>query len=288
MATGEIEDEISKANVVEVPDVKVEGDYVTFKIGSAGFSPFALVWQEKIPTPPTVDPGPGGNPAEPADPDDTGVSGLLNTKDHIQYLFGYPDGTFGPGRSMTRAEAAQMFYNLLLDQNVETTASFTDVPETAWYAKAVNTLASLGILNGVGNGKYEPDRPITRAEFTTIAMKFTEGDVSGENIFSDVSENAWYYGAVVASIQYGWIEGYGDCTFRPQNKITRAEVTAIVNKMLGRQADEDFVDDHSDDLNSFSDVTPNHWAYYHIAEATNEHSYNKWTDGESWTQMKSK
>ena len=90
------------------------------------------------------------------DPDDSGVSDLLNTDDHIQYLFGYPEGTFGPENNMTRAEVAQMFYNLLLDQDVTITKTFNDVPANAWYTKAVNTLASLGVVSGVGNGDFEP------------------------------------------------------------------------------------------------------------------------------------
>ncbi|MCU7651719.1 DUF6273 domain-containing protein [Acutalibacter sp. LFL-21] len=186
-------------------------------------------------------------PDQLADPDDTGVSDLLNTKDHIQYLFGYPDGTFGPENNMTRAEVAQMFYNLLLDQDVEITKTFDDVPANAWYAKAVNTLASLDII-------------------------------------SDVDEDDWFYDAVVNSIQYGWIHGYGDGTFRPNNPITRAEVTAIVNNMLGRAADEDFVDEHAEELTQFSDIEK-HWAYYHIVEATNDHDYTKPSSGENWTRL---
>ena len=224
------------------------------------------------------------DPDEPADPDDTGVSDLLNTKDHIQYLFGYPDGTFGPENNMTRAEVAQMFYNLLLDQDVEITKTFDDVPANAWYAKAVNTLASLDIISGVGDNKFEPERSITRAEFTAMAMKFAVGGEEGENIFSDVDEDDWFYDAVVNSIQYGWIHGYGDGTFRPQNPITRAEVTAIVNNMLGRAADEDFVDEHAEDLTPFSDIEK-HWAYYHIVEATNDHDYTKPSSGENWTKL---
>ena len=217
------------------------------------------------PTPPPYIPP--TKPSEPADPDDTGVSDLLNTEDHIQYLFGYPDGTFGPENNMTRAEVAQMFYNLLLDQDVEITKTFDDVPANAWYAKAVNTLASLDIISGVGDNKFEPERSITRAEFTAMAMKFAVGGEEGENIFSDVDEDDWFYDAVVNSIQYGWIHGYGDGTFRPNNPITRAEVTAIVNNMLGRAADEDFVDEHAEELTPFSDIEK-HWAYYHIVEAT--------------------
>ena len=54
-----------------------------------------------------------------------GVDRWLNTRDHIAYLSGYPDGTFGPDRNMTRAEVAQMFYALLNDQNVPATVSFS-------------------------------------------------------------------------------------------------------------------------------------------------------------------
>ena len=234
------------------------------------------------PTPPPYIPP--VDPDEPADPDDTGVSDLLNTEDHIQYLFGYPDGTFGPENNMTRAEVAQMFYNLLLDQDVTITKTFDDVPANAWYTKAVNTLASLDIISGVGDNKFEPERSITRAEFTAMAMKFAVGGEEGENIFSDVDENDWFYDAVVNSIQYGWIHGYGDGTFRPNNPITRAEVTAIVNNMLGRAADEDFVDEHADELTPFSDIEK-HWAYYHIVEATNDHDYTKPSSGENWTKL---
>ena len=234
------------------------------------------------PTPPPYIPP--VDPDEPADPDDTGVSDLLNTEDHIQYLFGYPDGTFGPENNMTRAEVAQMFYNLLLDQDVEITKTFDDVPANAWYAKAVNTLASLDIISGVGDNKFEPERSITRAEFTAMAMKFAVGGEEGENIFSDVDEDDWFYEAVVNSIQYGWIHGYGDGTFRPNNPITRAEVTAIVNNMLGRAADEDFVDEHAEELTQFSDIEK-HWAYYHIVEATNDHDYTKPSSGENWTKL---
>ena len=238
---------------------------------------------------PTPTPGPGGGDKPPyippVDPDDSGVSDLLNTDDHIQYLFGYPEGTFGPENNMTRAEVAQMFYNLLLDQDVTITKTFDDVPANAWYAKAVNTLASLGVVSGVGNGDFEPERSITRAEFTSIAMKFAEGKTGGTNIFSDVKSTDWFYRAVVNSTQYGWIHGYGDGTFRPNNPITRVEVTAIVNNMLGREADVDFVTEHYDELNHFSDLAVSHWGYYHIVEATNDHDYTKPSSGENWTEL---
>ena len=282
--TGFDPDDIGTSKIQEA-EVTNNSNGISFTVEPGGFSPFVLTWDEKEkpvdPDPPYIPPV---DPDEPADPDDTGVSDLLNTEDHIQYLFGYPDGTFGPENNMTRAEVAQMFYNLLLDQDVTITKTFDDVPANAWYTKAVNTLASLDIISGVGDNKFEPERSITRAEFTAMAMKFAVGGEEGENIFSDVDENDWFYDAVVNSIQYGWIHGYGDGTFRPNNPITRAEVTAIVNNMLGRAADEDFVDEHAEELTQFSDIEK-HWAYYHIVEATNDHDYTKPSSGENWTKL---
>lgn len=230
--------------------------------------------------------GGGSDPGDqPADPDDTGVSDWLNTKDHLAYLAGYPGGTFGPDQNMTRAEAAQMFYNLLLEKDVEITVEFEDVPADAWYAKPVNTLASLGILSGVGNGRFDPERSITRAEFTVIAMKFANTSGGGVNIFSDVNEDDWFYSAVVDSTQYGWINGYPDGTFRPEATISRAEVTVIVNHMLGRAADRSYVIAHEKELNTFGDVNRGHWGYFHVAEATNAHEYHTEDGTESWTGL---
>lgn len=275
--------DVSDINSVDPEKVTIEktANGIKFHVEPGSFSPFALVWEESAVTPPPV------TPSEPADPDDTGVSDLLDTENHNQYLFGYPEGTFGPDQNMTRAEVAQMFYNLLVDKNVAITATFEDVPADAWYAKSVNTLASMGIISGVGENRFEPERSITRAEFTSMAMKFTKGALDGTNVFSDVHSGDWFYEAVVGSIQYGWIEGYEDGTFRPENWITRVEVTSIVNKMLGRFADREFVAGHADELNAFSDVTSTHWGYYHIVEATNSHTYTKpSTNVETWTELK--
>ena len=370
MDTSEIGDQIANCTVREVTIANKTDTHIVLKVGSAGFSPFALVWEEKIPTytitatsngngsitPAGVTTvqeggsqsytikadngyhisdvkvngvsvgaveiytftnvqsnqtiavtfsrnssgggGGGGGHTKPSDPDedipdepgsadpfDTGVGNWLNTEDHTAYLGGYGGGLFGPDDNMTRAQAAQMFYNLLLDQDVPITVSFTDVAADAWYAKAVNTLASLGIVDGVGNSQFAPERAITRAEFTVIAMRFAHLDTTGENIFSDVKPDDWFYAQVVGSIKYGWITGYTDGTFRPGSTITRAEVTTIVNRMLGRSADKAFVDSHADTLTQFDDVSRTDWAYYQIMEATNAHDYKMSGGVEDWTRL---
>lgn len=220
-----------------------------------------------------------------ADPTETGVAGWLQTSEHIAYLGGYGNGLFGPTDCMTRAQAAQMFYNLLLNKNVDIAVKFTDVPADAWYGNAVHTLASLGIIKGIGNDQFAPNRTITRAEFAVIAMRFANLSATVTNPFTDIASNDWYYNAVTSAVSYGWITGYSDGTFRPYATITRAEVATIVNRMLARTADRDFVD--SSAVTHFDDVPNTYWAYYSIAEATNAHTHTIDNDGvESWGKLK--
>lgn len=223
---------------------------------------------------------------DPSHPDHTGVSDVLNTEDHMAYLEGYPGSKFMPEGQMTRAEVAQMFYNLLLDKQVETTVAFEDVADNAWYADAIHALASMGILEGREGNKFDPDTPITRAEFATIAVRFASQKPEGEVFFQDVSKDAWYYSYVTQCAAFGWIEGYEDDTFRPDENIRRGEAATIVNRMLGRQADEEYIDSHSQELASFVDLSQDHWAYYHIMEAINSHDYEKKNGQESWTGLK--
>ena len=220
-----------------------------------------------------------------ADPSLTGVKGLLNTDDHIEYMDGYTTGLFGPGDNITRAQVAQVFYNLLRDQTVYG-APYDDVPSDAWYAKAVSTMRALGIMAGVGGNRFEPDRPITRAEFTVTAMRFAMLPTGGGNMFSDMNESDWYYAQIIGAVQYGWISGYPDGTFKPNAPITRAEATKIINNMLGRSADKDFIDTHLDVLQRFPDVDDRaYWAFYDIMEAVNPHNYKKDNNIEEWTGL---
>ena len=215
-------------------------------------------------------------------PDDTGVSKWLETDEHNAFLSGYPDGSFQADKNMTRAEVAQMFYSLLLDKSVTITKTFSDVEDDAWYAKAVNTMASLGMLEGYPDGTFRPDAPITRAEFAAIALAFAYDPASASCSYTDVNTSAWYYTYVAQATTYGWIGGYPDGSFRPNNSITRAEVAVIVNNMLSRDADESYIDRNVDELVSFVDLSKNHWAYYTIMEATNTHDYTTSSNGESW------
>lgn len=218
-------------------------------------------------------------------PGDTGVDKWLRTDEHNSYITGYGNGLFGPENSVTRAQIAQIFYRLLKDQNVTATVNFSDVKPDAWYAEAVNALGSLGIISGVGKGKFDPDRAITRAEFCAVAARFAKVNSSADCPFDDVNTRDWYYQAVATAASYGWVTGVSDGSFHPNNVISRAQAATIINRMLGAAADRDFVDSHVS--NPYKDVSPSYWAYYQIIEASipHNHSYNA-ENVEIWNGLK--
>lgn len=212
---------------------------------------------------------------------ETGVAALLNVEQHVPYMVGNEKGEFCPNASVTRAEVAQMFYRLLKDQNVTVTKSFDDVKSDAWYATAVNTLASLGIVDGTGAASFEPNRAITRAEFTAICTRFAKA-ADGSVSFTDVSKDFWAYSNIATAVQYGWVVGDGTGRFNPNANITRAEAAAIVNRMMERFGDFDAIDAGA--AKSFPDVSKSFWGYYDIAEASSshEHSFDQEKLHESW------
>lgn len=215
----------------------------------------------------------------------TGVARYLNTDDHIVYMVGDDKGNFRPEDPITRAEVAQVFYNLLLNKNIEITTTFDDVPADAWYAKAVNALASLGVLNGVGDNKFEPNRSITRAEYATIAAKFAYTAYSDVR-FDDVPETHWAYESISSAAAYRWIAGVGDNMFMPDRAIKRVEAATMINNVLCRAADEEKAD--AGLCRQFPDVPKDYWGYYNIAEATTGHDYILDEDmmNETWTLIK--
>ena len=203
----------------------------------------------------------------------------------MAYVVGVGQGLFAPDKDMTRAEAASVFYNLLLDKNIAITKTFPDVPEDEWYAKAVNTLASLGVIKGRPDGRYYPADPVTRAEFVAIAVRFTHeilGDRKASE-FTDVPVAHWAHDVIVTATGYGWIGGIGNGLFAPDRHIIRAEAVTLVNRLLNRVPDKAFINNHPE-LIFYSDAPQSYWAYYEITEASNAHLYDRREDGgEDWT-----
>lgn len=208
----------------------------------------------------------------------------LNTTDHMAYIQGYPDGTFRPAGSLTRAEAATIFYRLLLDTTITKNISFSDVEAGKWYETAIKTLASKGVITGYTDGTFKPNKDVTRAEFCAMASRFFALETSTLK-FTDVPTNFWGYRYIASVVAKGWMTD-AEVAYNPNGAITRAEVVGIVNRMLDRSADEDYLEKADENLKTFTDVTKTDSFYLDVMEAANGHDYEKTVRGESWTALK--
>ena len=210
----------------------------------------------------------------------------LNRTDHFAFLVGYTGGTFGPERNMTRAEVTTMFARLLTEQiEADKTYSnpFSDVPKGCWAANYIGHMQQFGIITGYSDGSFRPDAPVTRAEFAAIASRF-EKLTEGSKSFTDVPDTYWAARYINFAATRGWVTGYSDGTFKPENTITRAEVAAVTCRLLERSADQSYIRSHLKELRTFSDMTESHWAYWYAMEAANGHDYTKSGGSENWSR----
>ena len=208
-----------------------------------------------------------------------------NTDDHYSYLIGYADGTVRPNGKITRAEVATIFFRLLSDDTRakywSSKNDFSDVPAGKWYNNAVSTLSNMGVIGGYADGTFRPDAPISRAEFAKIAVSFTQNTgAAAYNYFTDVKTTDWFAPYVTAAKDAGLIEGYSDGSFKPENKITRAEACAIVNRTLGRKPSKAHM--KISGRIDWPDVQTTDWFYEAIMEATNSHTYQMGKRVETW------
>lgn len=220
-------------------------------------------------------------------PDDVPTG--LNGDDHYAYIVGYPDSTVRPQNGITRAEVATIFFRLLTDEtrnaNSTKTNSYSDVAAGAWYNHAVSTLSAMGIVKGDSQGKFNPNAPITRAEFAAIAARFDDKANTTAVDFSDIASH-WAKDEISAAANNGWINGYTDGTFRPNNKITRAEAMTLVNRVLKRLP-ETAEDLHNDMIKWSDNSDTSAWYYLAVQEATNSHYYDlKETKHEKWSKLR--
>jgi len=159
--------------------------------------------------------------------------------DSIQYLNksglikGYPNGTFKPNDSLTRAEAASLIARTL---NLTSTKPnpFSDVNENNFAYDDIAAVAEKGIVVGREKGMFYPNGALTRAEMSSIlsrAFDLTK-KTNQPKQFSDVHPSHWAYDSIIQIVESELTSGYPDGTFKPSNKITRAEFSVFLAKVL--------------------------------------------------------
>lgn len=206
---------------------------------------------------------------------------------HAAYVTGYDDGTVRPEENITRAETATLIFRLL-GSNIRTicwstTNNFNDVSSIDWYNNAVSTLLNAEIIKGYSDGTFKGNNRITRAEFVTMIYRFDGISYIDADKFPDI-KNHWAAKYINVVADKGWITGYKDGTFKPEQHITRAEAIIIINRAI--QCDKISADDMLDDMITWSDNKPGTWYYEAVQEATNSHDPAFRADGtEYWTKL---
>lgn len=205
---------------------------------------------------------------------------------HKAYISGRGNNKVAPNANITRAEVCQIFYGLMDEETqnywkaqIDPYAKpFKDVPVDQWYSTAVMVCQRAGLVTGYPDKSFKPSQNITRAEFAVIVAKQLEEDGSYKIKFKDIEKN-WARKYIELAASNGLVMGYGDDTFRPNNRITRAEAITITNRLLGRRATTDGI--HAD-IKKFDDVDEKAWYYMEIVEATNPHWVLKDATREEW------
>ena len=158
------------------------------------------------------------------------------------YFNGVADKTFAPADNMTRAMFVTVLFRFHGAKGDRSQSAFTDVAPGEWYTDAINWAAANKIVDGVGNGKFAPNDPITRAQMCAMieryldlyrkAWKVTLPETGSVSVMVDENAIPAYALAAVKQCQrHGLVNGFEDGTFRPNDLSTRAQVAAVIYRM---------------------------------------------------------
>ena len=141
---------------------------------------------------------------------------------------GLSDTMFGPYESCTRAQIVTFLWRAAGSPEPKTASSFTDVPASAYYAKAVAWAIENGITNGMTETMFAPNATCTRGQSVTFLYRALKGTASGSTNFTDVKPDAFYADAVNWAVASGVTNGTSATTFSPNADCTRAEIVTFL------------------------------------------------------------
>ena len=141
---------------------------------------------------------------------------------------GLSDTMFGPYESCTRAQIVTFLWRAAGSPEPKTASSFTDVPVSAYYAKAVAWAVENGITNGMTETTFAPDATCTRGQSVTFLHRALKGTASGSTNFTDVASDAFYADAINWAVASNVTNGTSATTFSPNADCTRAEIVTFL------------------------------------------------------------
>ncbi|MGF0469925.1 S-layer homology domain-containing protein [Lysinibacillus fusiformis] len=190
------------------------------------------------------------------------------------YIQGYPDGTFMPNASVTRAQMAMMLARFLTNGNIPSTTDIS-FKDTANHPSkdAIEFVKQVGLFKGATETTFNPNGTITRAEMANVVAHWIESlcaqdpskaicHVSGNRqSFTDVLSNHWAANAIEQVSTWGIMTGNSETTFNPNGSLTRAQAVKVLNQLFERPALKGIT------TSTFSDVPSTHWAIEEIEAA---------------------
>ncbi len=191
-------------------------------------------------------------------------------------------GRFEPDRNLPRKELtvimAHFFQMIDTERKPGVPGKYLDIPPGAAYLPQVELLDQWGIVNGVGDDLYAPDRPATRAEMSVILCRMLElpleTDPNTPHAFYDARpENCWAWAYIDALAKAGITNGTGEGYYNPGRLLTRAETATFMARILVTKLDKE-----AENLIVPTDVSPKHWAYESILRAVNSNAIFLYAD----------
>ncbi|MCL6576689.1 choice-of-anchor P family protein [Kyrpidia sp.] len=202
------------------------------------------------------------------------VDVTVGAKVHIPFLIGYPDGTFRPDRSVTRAELATIVAHIMkLQDYTNQPISFRDVPSNYWARPFIAAVTAKHLFPTFNDQTFRPDQPATRAEVAAVMVRMQQTDpvefaklpAGAKATFTDVPAGYWAYNDIETAVRLGFLSGYPDGHFGPDDPVTRAQVVSLLGRALGRGP---LVDGKIPVVQHYPDVAPGSWYFGWVEEAT--------------------
>ena len=152
------------------------------------------------------------------------------------WMKGYDNGIFAPDSSLTRAEATVTIVRAFnLEKQGEVVDGFDDVTGIHWAENEIHTAKEHGIINGIDEKNFAPNRPVSREEMAVLLNRILDLDVEiidlRKPLFSDIQEERWSYESIFSMTFKGLMRGYEDGSFRPIDSITRGQMASLLNRM---------------------------------------------------------
>ncbi|MEY2355694.1 S-layer homology domain-containing protein [Lysinibacillus capsici] len=197
------------------------------------------------------------------------------------YIQGFPDGTFKPNASVTRAQMATMLARFLTNGDIPTaSATFKDTKNHP-SKDAIELMKEIGLFNGITDTTFNPNGTITRAQMAVVAAHWIETVCTQDSTnffcqasnngktFTDVSQNHWAVSAIEKVSALGIMGGTSASTFNPNDTLTRAQAVKVLNQLFERPALDRIT------TSSFKDVPSTHWAIREIEAAVTAQTIKK-------------